>query len=206
MSGDARGFEAAASDGRGMVRAAIACLMAVSVVALTAGRAIASEPWAYRAYQPFLMQDGIAISPMTYTGYFSSEQVVEMTCWANRVWHQTEGRSFQENVAFMVGVRASLVDVMSSWPSHGDTIAVVLDLSRAHSVADTKLPGYLPRTASWPDQSLVLATIECMKANAAQFSEVHFLAVRILGSQEFAGLGGVFNLKGLRSGPSRSQF
>jgi len=188
------------------VRAAVAWLMAVSFAALVAGRSVASEPWTFQAYQPFFMQDGIAVSPMTYTGYFSSEQVVEMTCWANRVWHRDESRSFQENAAFMAGLKASLVDGMNSWPSRGDTIAVALDLSKAHSVADTKLPGYLPRTASWPDESLVLATVECLKANAAQFPEVHFLAIRILGSREFAGLGGVFGLEGFRDGPGRRAF
>ena len=188
------------------MRAAVICVMAVSIVAFATGRSIASEPWTYHAYQPFLMQDGIAISPMTYTGYFSSEQVMEMTCWANRVWHQNELRASQENAAFMAGLKATLVDVMNSWPSRGDTIAVALDLSKAHSVADTKLPGYLPRTAEWPDESLVLATVECMKANAAQFLEVHFLVIRILGSKEFAGLGGVFSLEGFRGGPSRRQF
>ena len=188
------------------MRAALACVMALSFAAFATGRSVASEPWTYHAYQPFLMQDGIAISPMTYTGYFSSEQVVEMTCWANRVWHQDEGRASQENAAFMAGVKASLVDVMNSWPSRGDTIAVALDLSKAHSVADTKLPGYLPRSTEWPDESLVLATVECMKANAAQFPEVHFLAIRILGSHKFAGLGGVFSLEGFRGGPSRRAF
>ncbi len=183
----------------------VSCLIAVALLALGAGNSLGSEPWAFQVYQPFLLQDGIGVSAVTYTGYYEQGKEVEMTCWPNRVWHEKEGRSFQENSAFMTGLTAS-VDGLRSWPNRSDTIVVVLDVRRAHSVSETKLPGFLPPKSSWPDDSLIRATVECMKANAAQYSGVHFLALRIRGPSEFNQYGGIFNVKDRRCGPKGRQF
>jgi hypothetical protein len=145
------------------------------------------------------------VSAVTYTGYYEQGREVEMTCWPNRVWDEKEGRSFQENLAFMTGLTAS-VDELRSWPNRSDTIAVVLDVRRAHPVPETKLPGSLPPKSSWPDASLIRATVECMKANAAQYSEVHYLALIIRGPSEFDQYGGIFNVKDRRCGPKSRAF
>jgi hypothetical protein len=166
---------------------------------------LAAEPWAYQVYQPFNLPDGIAVSPVTYTGYYWPGREVEMTCWANRIWHPdrdwrgTENKSRQENVAFEAGIRVEVDSGFMNLPhaAGGDTVRAVLDVSRLAS----RRSGI-----EWADTALIEATVECMKANAGQHGKIGFILLRIRGPREYARFGGVFAVDGYRCGPKKRQF
>jgi len=190
-----------ATGGKRMKRLAMG-LAAWTALILGTGVSSGSEPWAFRVYQPFLLQDGIAVSPITYTGYYGPGLEVGMTCWPNRIWHEHERAWSQENAAFMTGLTVSIAGTSL----RGDTIVATLDVSKAHTVLETKLLGFLPRACPWPNESLVQATIECMKANAAQWPEAHYLSLRIRGDADLKRYEGVFNVSDRACGPKTRQF
>src|SRR5262249_35068200 len=55
-------------------RASHVCAAALFLAAASSG---ASEEWAYKAYQPFDLPNGIVVSPVTYTGYYEAAREVE---------------------------------------------------------------------------------------------------------------------------------
>jgi len=160
-------------------------------------RAFASEAWPLMTYQPFNLPNGIGISPVTYVGYFWATQAVDMTCAPNRIWHQDEDKAYQENAACVAGFRATADG--SKWPKLGDTLRVELRVPPSSGFKEIN---------GWSERDLILVTIECLKANAAQFRThgVRFMALRIRGSREFFSLGGVSSVVGYECGPKKSQF
>src|SRR5437870_4894781 len=125
---------------------------------------LASEVRAAQVYQPIGLLNGITVSAVTYTGFYSPGEEVEMTCWPNRIWHGNRrgekrgAEALQENLAFTMGLKISM-DAARSWPWRGDTLWATLDVSRLASFADT---------TEWADTSVLAATMECIKANAGQ--------------------------------------
>ena len=87
------------------------------------------------------------------------------------------------------------------WPGGGDTLRVVLDTR--------SLPKF-KSTHGWCDTTLLEATIECMKANAAQLSSdgprgLRFLEIRVTAGNDYAKYGGTFELSDYRCGSMRRQ-
>jgi hypothetical protein len=157
---------------------------------------LASEAWPLMAYQPVSLPNGIALTPVSYIGYYMAGQAVEMACWENRIWHREEKKDLQENAAFAAGINASMD--WRGWPDRGDTLRVNLDLSRVAAGRDEN---------GWSDTTLVEATVECMRANAGQFApSVHYLAVKIDGAARYARYAGVFDVRGYKCGPAVRQY
>ena len=152
----------------------------------------ASEAWTVKVYQPFNVPNGIFASPVTYVGYYDPDQAVEMTGWPNRVWHPEMGRALQENAAFSNGIKVRLQRVARQT----DTLTVQLDL---RAVASKIANG-------WDDATLATATVECLKANAGQFTRTHFLRLIVTGRPGVRNFGGVFDVRGYSSGPKVRQF
>ena len=179
-------------------------ILLIGALAMTApANLLAAEAWAYRVYQPFNLPNGIAVSPVTYTGYYTPGAEVVMTCWANRVWHPDPDwrgsvhKALQENVAFTAGLRVRK-DSLRGRPvtGQGDTVWVTLDASRLAP---------LGKPIERADTILLAATVECMKANAGQWAEIHFLALRISGPRKYARFGGIFDVRDYRCGPKKRQ-
>lgn len=158
----------------------------------------ASEAWVYTAWQPFCLPNGIAVAPVTYVGFHSAEEALEMTCWPNRS-RQPDGPE-QNNAAFDAGFRATLLGP-GSWPGN-DTVSVALAIPDTTSKA----------ACEWGDSVLVAATVECLKASAGQYAgEQHrrplrYLRLEIRGPRRFRSLAGVFDVREYRCGPRQSQF
>ena len=185
------------------MRRGIGLLLLGATLIATPAKLQASEAWAFRVYQPFNLPDGIAVSPVTYTGYYGPGQEVEMTCWPNRVWHPTPDwrgvtrKAIQENLAFTTRLKVT-VDWARSWPTRGDTISAALDVTRLASMSDT---------IEWADTTLLSATVECMKSNAGQYApEVQFLALRIRGPRRYSKYGGIYDVRNYKCGPKERQF
>jgi hypothetical protein len=172
-------------------------LIVAGVVSLMgAAQALGSEAWPLTAYQPISLPNGIALTPVSYIGYYMAGQAVEIACWENRIWHPEDKKDYQENAAFAAGFKASMD--WKGWPDRGDTLRVVLDLSGVASRRDEN---------GWSDTTLVEATVECMRANAGQFAPaVHYLAVKIDGTAKYARYAGVFDVRGYKCGPAVRQY
>jgi hypothetical protein len=168
--------------------------LVIAAAAFAPPRALGSEAWPVMAYQPFNLPNGIALSPMSYIGYYSPLGAVTMTCWANRVWHPEQGKAYQENAAFAAGLRVSL--------EFGDSMTPDSTLS-----AELHVPTAFHLENGWDDPTLIEAIVECMKATLGQFAPaVRFLAIKIKGPRRYARYGGTFDVRDYKCGPKVWQF
>ena len=178
-----------------MRRPVILGMMGVLAVSCGVEVAWCSSMRIARAYQPFVLPDGIMIGAVSYIGYYGPGQEVEMTCWQNRIWHPGtrvggSGVARQENKAWEAGLRVSLE--RDGFPNRGDTLVANID-TRGFSDGEA-------------NESVIMATIECVKASAGQYSQVKYLRLGISGVVDYVRLGGVFGLETSRCGPTKNQF
>ena len=178
------------------MRQRIAAAMAIVLSVSTPTIGLPSEAGTFQASQPFDLPNGIAISQVTYIGYYLMEEVATMTCWENRIWIPSEGKSYQENAAFAAGLSVSVTQ--DPFGSRGDTLHCELDTSR--------MIGFRPATGARDSTVLVEATVECLKATVGQMSWVKFLNLRVTGHAVYRKFGGVFPLADYRCGPRVRQF
>lgn len=169
------------------------------VVMLSAGfpaTGTSSDAWTYHACQPFDLENGIAISEVTYVEYYSLEGVAIMTCWPNRSYSGAKRRVVQLNAAYAAGLVVSIRPGGRGLES--DTLRYDLDVS--------KLRGFRPATGDRDSTVLVAATVECIKANVGQIKSVNYLDLRVTGQAVYEKFGGIFPLADYRCGPKVRQF
>ncbi len=164
-------------------------LMVVAIALMVPGVLLGTELWPVAAYQPFDMPDGIALSPVTYLGYYSPETSIEATGWQNRA-RRPESKSYmQENAAYTAGLR------VTGGVQGSDTITATINAGRLASFHSAN---------GSSDTLLLAATVECVKANAGQLG-AHVLRLSIIGVKRYRHYGGTFDLAAYRCGPQSRQ-
>jgi hypothetical protein len=163
----------------------------VTGIGLLLAHAVAgSEAWTYKAFQPFDLSNGYALSAVTYVGFYQASQQVEMACWENRIWHPESRTVVQENAAFAAGLHADVSQ--EGWPNHGDTLRCSLDASRMSQFKSEN---------GWSADELLDATAECLKASAGQIEPARYLALSVKRRGISKPRTEVFDLREYRCGP-----
>ena len=162
---------------------------------------LGSQPAAVEVLQPIDIENVIRLSRVTYTGYYQDGaggaiSAVLMTCDRNIVPTYADPQNL--NVAADAGLKIR-VEFNSGHepPLFGDTLRVVLDATPL----DT-----LNKSISWPDTTIMSATVQCILVNAAQFPAIKRVDLKVEGKSLYRTYAGVFSTRRFRCGPIRRDF
>ena len=179
------------------MKAGLLVLTMALLPAVTASPSKGSEEWAFESWQPIFTPNSIWVSPVTVVTFNSGDvgvSAVLATCDSNLV--ATDYGPNQRNVAFVEGLRVEVTfNSGREPPLFGDTLRVTL--------RGTETSGALE---DFSFATIVAATVECIKTNAALSPAIKFVALRLEDKALNKRFGGVFKTDPFRHGPRKREF
>ncbi len=173
--------------------------VALLAVVMLFGSAAGSESVVVEVFQPQGDPNGIFLSAVSYVGYFGGPgpgREVALTCEPNSVPNPW-GAPININLAAEGHFKLTFLPGRGTSGSDGDTLRVALNVAPVDTMRVVRI-GVLS-----PD-SIVVATVECLMANAARASDrTHFVALRVEGRRGLEKYGGVYPTLPYRCGPRR---
>ena len=195
-----------------MTRATTAVLLALAISGpLLPATARAEKEYAVQISQPLKAQGtGFSIVQVPYLLWFKPSEdphfPVSLTVAANTI--ATGDGTSNRNAANLLGVQLSFpMAPAKQWRQppprglFGDTLRVVMDLSKTDAAAGLKDEMDVAR-AAYPRKEIVSLTLFSMLENARRgWPRVKHLTVEVQGSDEFKDLAGTYSLEGTPAPP-----